>query len=162
MEWTKQSIQNKKEKLTVGFRAENAIGIFGMQIAQEFNRLLMLTGLCIQWFSNLFTALHSSNGLVILTGLCTQWCAIVVIALTVTETVEWLLTGFSTQTRRGRPLISCKSAVYNHKTGLCTQEPRRRQRVEMIYSDLAGYSCTKEHRSVFKKCGYIKLLPIFK
>jgi len=39
---------NKKEKLIVGFRAENAMGIFGMQIAQEFSRLLMLTGLCIQ------------------------------------------------------------------------------------------------------------------
>ena len=75
-----------------------------------------------------------------------------------------IINWFSTQTRRGRPLISCKSAVYNHKIGLCIREPRRRQRVEMIYSDLVGYSCrpTKEHRSVFTKWGYIKLLLTFK
>ena len=43
--WSEQSEALKqKEKLIVGFRAENAIGIFGMQIAQEFNHLLMLTG----------------------------------------------------------------------------------------------------------------------
>ena len=133
--WSEQSkVLKQKKKLIVGFRAENAIGIFGMQIAQEFNRLLMLTGLCI------------------------QWCAKAVIALTVTKTVEGLLTGFSTQTRRGRPLISYKSAVYNHKTGLCIHKPRRRQRVEMIYSDLAGYSCTKR----LQEMRYIKLFLIFK
>ena len=38
MEWTKQSTETKKEKLIVGFRAENAIGIFGMQIAQELSK----------------------------------------------------------------------------------------------------------------------------
>ena len=37
--WNEQSkVLKQKEKMIVGFRAENAIGIFGIQIAQEFNR----------------------------------------------------------------------------------------------------------------------------